>query len=87
MPPLPEAEAISVLLRLLQWNPRITLACAREKTKMSGDEIKALVVKRSDILGIMTIRGYTWVSTAAERAATNPNRIHQPPHDRLRFDI
>lgn len=86
MPPLPEAEAIAVLLRLLQWNPRITLACAREKTKMSGDEIRALVMKRSDILGIMTIRGYTWVSTAVERAETNPNRIVRRPRDRLLFD-
>lgn len=87
MPPLPEAEAIAVLLRLLQWNPRITLACAREKTKMSGDEIKALVLKRGDILGIMTIRGYTWVSTAAERAETNPNRVQRSSRDRTRFDI
>jgi hypothetical protein len=75
MTPLPEAAAIEALLRLLKWNPRITLACAREKTGWSGDALKVLVVKRGDILGIMTIRGYTWVCTSEERMATAPKGV------------
>ncbi len=72
--PMPEDQAIAELLRLLKWNPRISAACAREKTSMCGDAVRALVAKRPDLFGIVTIRGYEWVTTAAERAATTGRR-------------
>lgn len=69
--PLPEDEAIAALLRLLKWNPRITIACAMEKTQMDGASLEALAKKHSHLLGTMHIRGYTFITTAAEKAASS----------------
>lgn len=81
-----ENDAVGELQRLLKWNPRITLACAKEKTGWTGEMVEGLVGRHTDKFGILRIRGYTFIATKEEHAKATARSGHPPRGVRAKKD-
>lgn len=76
-----EKDALAVIHGLLQYNARITMACARERTGWSGDMLEGLVQRNQNKVGLILARGYKFICTVEEkkRSSKMATKRHSPP--------